>query len=68
MGINNKLTAHLNGTKSANEMKMDNTVGAMVYEFTGNQKSKSSSQLGQFKASLVPPPALWAFSYRCLHS
>lgn len=26
----------------------------MVYEFTGNQKSKSSSQLGQFKASPAP--------------
>lgn len=53
MGINNKnkITAHLSGSKSANELKMDNIVDAMMQELMSNEKSKSSSQLGQLEAS-----------------
>lgn len=45
----------------------NNNEDAMMYEFPGNQKSWSSSQLGQFKASRVPYLHYRLFR-RCLHS
>ena len=55
MGINNenKLTAHLNETKSSNELKMGNTVDTMMHKPTSNEESKSSPQLGHLEASLL---------------